>query len=215
MPRFYVWALGKLPTRLVLTPEDGEFVQWVNGETFSLSAPIIRTSLEDLIDEQKMDQLHNVFQAWVRFDGENCDLIRQSLLSFRMPPSYRTNELPPGSICEVGYALPEPEFLERGILKLAESAECIGGQLFRQGDRAGGLRATLLVYHLWKTYPEVFKKSPRWTGSLPGDMGMKICTELNDAVVDQENAPYVFRGLDQVGKALENDPVVSRFLKNG
>ena len=26
-----------------------------------------------------------------------------------MPPSYRTNELPPGSICEVGYALPKTE----------------------------------------------------------------------------------------------------------
>jgi hypothetical protein len=38
-PRFYLWALGNSPDRLVLTPEereDGEFVQWQNGQTFSL-----------------------------------------------------------------------------------------------------------------------------------------------------------------------------------
>ena len=46
----------------------------------------------------------------------------------------------------------------------------------RRPSRA--LRATLLVYHLWKTYPKAFEESGRWTGTLPGDMGMLICKEL-------------------------------------
>ena len=122
------------------------------------------------------------------------------------------NEIPNTGIGEVGNAVPEAEFLGRGILKLAEGAECIGGQIFRQGDRVGALRATLLVHHLWKTYAKAFEGSGRWTGSLPGDMGMLICKELNDSVEDPKILVYVFRGLDAVGAALEDDPVVRRFL---
>ena len=85
-PRFYLWALGNVPNRFVLTPEDqedGEFVQWQNGETFSLSAPIIRVSLADLINDEIMNRLRGVFRRWVGFDRENCELISQGLLRFR------------------------------------------------------------------------------------------------------------------------------------
>ena len=44
-----------------------------------------------------------------------------------MPPSYRVNQIPDGSIGELGNAMPEIEFLDRGILTLAEGAECLGG----------------------------------------------------------------------------------------
>jgi hypothetical protein len=57
MPRFHVWALGKLPVRLELKPEgrdDGKSVPWENGESFSLSAPIIRATIADLSDRDKM-----------------------------------------------------------------------------------------------------------------------------------------------------------------
>jgi hypothetical protein len=214
-PRFYLWALGNSPDRLVLTPEereDGEFVQWQNGQTFSLSAPIIRVNLSDLISDDTMSRLRVVFRRWVEFDRENCELVSQGLLRFRMPHSYRVNEIPHTGIGEVGNAVPEPQFLRRGILKLAEGGECIGGQLFRQGDRVGALRATLLVYHLWKTYPEVFEGSGRWTGILPGDMGMLICKELNEAAEHDETPDYVFRGLDAVEKTLEGDSVAKRFV---
>jgi hypothetical protein len=217
MPRFYVWALGRLPKRLVLRPEerdDGEFVAWENGETFSLSAPIIRATIADLTCVEATGALGKVFQCWVGFDRENCDLMRQGLLRFRMPPSYRVNQPPNAGIGEVGYAVREPEFLERGILRLAESAECIGGQLFRQGDRSGALRALLLVYHLWRTYDQVLGKQGRWVGSIPGDLGTRVCQSLNEALSDRGGPRYVFQGIDEVVKALENDPVVKRFLTN-
>jgi hypothetical protein len=43
-------------------------------------------------------------------------------------------------------------------------------------------------------------------------MGMLICKKLSESVEDPETSAYVFRGLDAVGKARENDPVVKRFL---
>jgi hypothetical protein len=211
MPRFFVWALGKLPSRLELKPEDredGQFVAWENGEAFSLSAPIIRATIADLIDDEKMERLRNVFQCWVRFDRENCDLVRQGLLRFRMPASYRVNQMPDTGIGELGSRAPAPKFLKRGILKLAESAECIGGQLFQQGDRSGALSAALLVYKLWKSYGEVFKEEPRWAGSIPGDIG-GVYAALNDEV---GNSTYAYTGIDTIGNVLENDPEVKRFL---
>lgn len=75
--------------------------------------------------------------------------------------------MPDAGVGELGSRAPGPEFLKRGMLKLAESAECIGGQLFQHGDRSAALRAALLVCKLWKDYSEVFKEEPRWAGSIP------------------------------------------------
>jgi hypothetical protein len=217
MPRFQVWAFGKLPVRLELKPEgmdDGESVTWENGESFSLSAPIIRATIAELCDEDKMEALRKVFQFWVQFDRENCDLVRQGLLRFRIPASYRVNELPKTGISQIGYGQPEMEFLERGILKLKESAECIGGQLYRLGDHSGALRATLLARYLLTTYENAFKKD-----TLQGAMGMGdavfLCNALNsalDELGDREVVRYAYSGIDEVGKGLENDPIVRRFL---
>lgn len=216
MPRFQVWALGKLPVRLELKPEgrdDGESVTWENGETFSLSAPIIRATIAELSDKDKMEALCKVFQFWVQFDRENCDMVRQGLLRFRIPASYRVNELPKTGISQLGYGQPEMEFLERGILKLKESAECIGGQLDRLGDHSGALRATLLVRYLLKRYESTFKDT------LQGAMGIGdvvfLCNALNralDELGDRKVARYAYSGIDEVGKDLENNPIVSRFL---
>lgn len=217
MPRYCVWAFGKLPSRLELTPEnteDGKMFDWENGQAFSLSAPIIQATCTDLTNDDRMETLRKGFQEWVGFDRENCDLVRQGLLRFRMPESYRTNQIPDSGINEVGNAVPEQEFLNRGILRLTESAECIGGQLFRLGNRPGALRALLLVNHLLKTYPQVFKEQPRWTGTIPGDLGNRVCRSLNDAVDDKEGSRYVTRGLDEVEKALEKNPLVKKFLMN-
>ena len=93
-PRFYVAALPPLPDRLDLRPEDaddGVFTKWKNGTEFSLSAPIIRVSLKDLLDADVTARLKGVFSDWVHIDRENCDLVRYGLHRFRGPDSYRVN----------------------------------------------------------------------------------------------------------------------------
>jgi hypothetical protein len=208
--------MGRLPTRLVLTPEDtveGTSVRWESAEQYSLSAPIIQVSCADLIDDEKMAGLKEVFKQWVQIDRENCDLVRKGLQRFRMPHSYRTNEAPPGSIVEVGLRAPEPEFMKRGIQTLAESAECVGGQLGNLDDPSGALRAALLVDHLTTKYPQIFANLPRWRGTrIPADLGTNVVQALNKFIEDQGGTPYLYRGIDEVQKALDNDPLVKRFL---
>jgi hypothetical protein len=106
--------------------------------------------------------------------------------------------------------MPTSQFLERGILTLAEDAECLGGQLFRKGDRAGALRALLLVRHLWTTYESLFSAQTRWKGGIPGDLGTFVCERLNEAVAPGKQPTYLYQGIDEVGKAL--DRVVNQFL---
>lgn len=214
MPRFFARAFGKR-NRLVLQPEDredGESHSWEGlAEAFSLSAPIIRATLHDLIDEERMNALRKVFQLWVAFDRDNCDLVRRGLLRFRMPYRWRVNEMPDGGVLEIGNAVPEPDELRRAILTLAEDAECVGGQLFRLNDRPGALRAALLVYHLWRSHKNIFENEPRWRGVIPGDLGGKVCDAVNKAIGLKEGG-YRYQGFEDIGKALESDAAVKKLL---
>jgi len=214
--RFYVSAMGKLPPRLELVPEDcegGAFIAWQGGEKFSLSAPILRVTLGDLIDQNKLTELRNVFTRWVRLDRQNLDLRRYGLLRFRMPPSYKVNEVPSSGIGELGNAVPDDDCLRRGILTLAEGLECIGGQLGRRGDRRAALLAALLLDHIQKEQPSHFEGEPRWQHRVPGELGEIVCGGLNALLPSP--VPYRYAGIDVVMKALVGDPLVGRFLMAG
>ena len=214
-PRFLVGAIPPLPDRLELRPEDkddGSFVEWTNGTEFSLSAPILRITLSDLLDDGTMARLRDAFTKWVRLDRENCDLRRHGLLRFRMPASYRVNEPPSESIGEMGNAAPELSQIDLGILTAAEGAECIGGQLGRTGDRAAALFAALFVDHLQRTYPSFFQGKLRWGVRLPGDLGRIVCEGLNRALRRRRRGQYLYEGIEAVVKALLHDKRVAAFL---
>jgi hypothetical protein len=213
MPRFGL--LGLLPARLELKPEitnEGETPKWLNAESVSLSAPIVQVTMKDLMDKSRMKELQGVFAHWVAYERENCDLMRQGLLRFRMPYKYSTNELP-GSWIEIGASRVDGKFLGRGILALAESAECIGGQLGTSGDLAVALRAALLVRQLQKTHPQLFSQHPRWRNGFPGDLGGLVFEGLRILLNSDRNPPYFFEGIEAVEKALESDDLVKRFLQ--
>jgi hypothetical protein len=109
MPRFLAGALPPLRDHLTLVPgggHDGRFIEWRDGFEFSLSAPILQISISDLLNEATMAQRREVLRQWVRLDRSNCDLSRQGLLRFRMPPRYSVNQTPDQSFGEMGNAVP-------------------------------------------------------------------------------------------------------------
>lgn len=217
-PRFLVGAMPPLPDRLELKPEDtddGSFVGWKNGTEFSLSAPILRITLSDILNDTTMARLRQTFAQWVRLDRENCNLFRHGLLRFRIPASYRVNEPPSLSIAEMGNAAPEISQIGLGILTAAECAECIGGQLGRRGDRAATLFAALFVDHLQQTYPDIFQSELRWRQRLPADLGEIVCGGLNRTIGRSKRSRYRYEGIEAVGKALRRDRRVAAFLGKG
>jgi hypothetical protein len=215
-PRFTVGLFPPLPSSLELTMEDtddGSSVQWTDNTQFSLSAPILRVGIEDLLDKTRMTALRSIFQAWVRIDWENCSLFRHGLLRYRMPSSYKTNELPSRAIVEMGLAVPGLEHIARGILNAAESAECRGGQLGRLEDRKAALFAAFYVDHLVRTYKDAFQGEARWTGGrLPADLGMIVTRGLNNALKGSESPRYLYEGLDSVLNEITSISIVAKFL---
>lgn len=209
--RFLISAIGTVPDHLELCPEDtddGCFVEWADGVRFSLSAPILRVGLEDLIDDERMAELRSVFAHWVRVDRENIDLLRYGLHRLRMPTPYRVNEVPAIGIGETGNVAPSDDLLRRGILTLAEGLECIGGQLGWREDRVAALMSALLLDHLQGHYASVFENQPRWRHRVPGVLGNQVCTALNEAF---QIDTYRYAGLDALRDQFLQLPNVATF----
>jgi hypothetical protein len=215
-PRFYVWAFSdSLPARLELTPGEGktgQSVQWTNASSFSLSAPIIEASMNDLMDDKRLLKLRETFAHWVRLDRENCDLVRQGLPRFRMPASYTVNEMDVDRlpISQQENAAPQPWFLERGMLRLAEALECLGGLQGNRGDRAFALEAALLLDRLQTTFREVFRDNLLWQDRVPGSLGRIVLEGLNKA--RGQEGGYRYAGLEEVEKMIESCSLVKRYL---
>jgi hypothetical protein len=213
MPRFLA-GFYPAPSLLELTPtalDDGECAQWAEGgQKFSLSAPILRVSLADLLDEVRLLALREVLQYWVTLDSYNCDLRRMGLLRFRMPDRYRANEAPLRSgTVEQGMTRPTPKQLARAVRTLFEAADCVGDQLRTQGDRAGAIRAALLTRHLRHSRPADFETDPRWQGGASSGLEMGVSYALNTGGTQS----YVYENLDKVATILDTIDFVARYLK--
>lgn len=214
IPRFQIWALGKLPDSVQLKPEKGiagKFDTCAELPACSLSAPILEVSLVDLTDEARLRALRNVFAYWVNLDRENCELMRAGLLRFRRPDSYRCNERP-STNTQIDLSYTDDEILKPGILRLAEAIECIGGQLSHpsRGRYALlGLEAAMLLDRIQNEFPEAFRCEPFWQRRVPGLLHQFVVARLQLAL----GTNYVYSGLDTVKSALENLPLVRKYLE--
>jgi len=212
IPRFQIWALPPIPDRVELIPgydQVGEFDPCANLPRCRLSAPILQIALPDLTDQARMEELRNVFAYWVTLDRENCEFVRAGLLRFRRPHGYKTNELP-FTNTQLDLSQPRDEDLQRGLLRLAEAIECIGGQLARRprDNRAFGLEAALLLDRIQREFPDVFKGNPFWNMRVPGNLNQYVVSRLRQT---SENG-YLYSGLDAVEAALADIPLVKQYL---
>jgi Domain of unknown function (DUF4365) len=212
IPRFQILALGALPDRVKLIPEngqDGKFDPCAELPICSLSAPIIQVNLEDLTDDIRIKQLRSVFAYWVGLDRDNCELVRAGLLRFRRPNSYKTNKVP-STDTQLELLYTDSQILNRGISRLAEALDCIGGQLAHptRANYGFSLNAALLLDRLQKEFPSAFEGNHFWQTRVPGLMNMYVVTRLAQA----SGAGYLYGGLDAVKEALENIPLVKKYL---
>jgi len=216
MPRFLA-GFYLAPNRLELTPtvlDDGVSAQWTDNQQFSLSAPILRVSLSDLLDEAKLLALREVLQYWVTLDAYNCDLRRMGLLRFRMPDRYKVNEAPvrAGTV-EQGMTRPTPEQLARAVRTLVEAADCVGYQLKIQGDSTSALYAALLLRHLRQSRAPDLAADPRWQEGVSSGLEMDVSYDLNVALHPGSAASYVFEGLDKVTSLINAMDLVASYFR--
>jgi hypothetical protein len=213
IPRFQIWALGPLPERAHLKTENGQngrFDTCASLPRCSLSAPIIQVTLHDLCDDVRMKRLRNVFTYWVGLDRDNCELVRAGLLRFRRPQSYKTNETP-STNTQIDLSYTDDVILRRGILRLAEAIECIGGQLAHptRANYAFGLQAALLD-RIQKEFPGPFEGNHFWRHRVPGLLNQFVVTRLRSV----HGTGYHYSGLDAVETAVANLPLVKQYLRD-
>jgi len=176
----------------------------------SVSAPILQVSLRDLSDDIRMRELRDVFSFWVGLDRDNCELVRAGLLRFRRPQSYKTNKMPVTNT-QLDLSYIDHKILKRGLLRLAEAIECIGGQLAHpySDNRAFGLDAAMLLDRIQREFPDVFEGNHFWQTRVPGSLNMFVITRLKEAYGNG----YHYGGLDAVETALANVPLVKKYLE--
>jgi hypothetical protein len=204
------------PMSLKLTPtalDDGESVGWTDGTEFSLSAPILRVSLSDFVDERKLEILRDVLKYWVALDTFNCDLRRIGLLRFRMPHRYRVNEVPQlGGFVEQGMMRPTDPQLARAVSMLVEAVDCVGDQLRVRGDRISALYAAMLLRHLKATRAPELTADPRWNLSSESPFEFTVARELDSAAEPGPNPSYAFEKIDKIIKMLRGAEAVTAYL---
>jgi hypothetical protein len=132
------------------------------------------------------------------------------LLRFRRPTSYKTNELPSTNV-QMGLAYVDGEILKRGLRRLAEALDCIGGQLAHpsQGKLLLGLEAALLLDQIQKEFPSAFDGDHFWNQRVPGLMNTFVVSPLRNA----HGVGYHYSGLDAVEEAVANVPLVQKYLE--
>lgn len=150
-PRFYVWSLPPLPNRLELVPttdREGKHTQWEGGTTFSLSAPVLDASVQELLGDDFHREAWEVLRFWIDFDLENIARIKAGIHSFRMPGQYTTNSTEfPSWVTEGIVKAPD---LTSALEHVKESVSYLSSQLFRRRDLAGAVRCAMLLRHFFK-----------------------------------------------------------------
>jgi hypothetical protein len=94
MPRYFVWATRELPPSVRLFPKDGaegESTKWEEGSDFSLSAPIVDRTVDDLLNRSVWRETRAVLEAWLLADELNLARYTMRLPMFSMPYKYATN----------------------------------------------------------------------------------------------------------------------------
>jgi hypothetical protein len=192
--------------------EESVFGSWAGGDEISLSAPILRATLEDLTNKQRLVELQKVMQYWVETDDYNCMLHKMGLLRVRGPYKYRVNEVPPGGLVEQGNTRPSPQQLAKAILSVVEAVDCAGHQLLASGDRTAALHGAMLLNHLRKAFPGVFEKDLRWQPDRPWTLESAILPPLQHALSPDRNPSYWTELLDRLIESVMNLPDVARFI---
>src|SRR5262249_22293406 len=152
-----------------------------------------------------MRELRDVFAYWIGLDRDNCELVRAGLYRFRRPGSYETNKMPVTD-SQLDFSQVDNAMLRRGVLRLAESVECIGGQLAHpvRGNLAFGLDAALLLDRIQREFPNAFAGKAFWQFRVPGLLNQYVVPKLRKAY----GSGYHYSGLDAVEATIAQIPLV-------
>jgi len=188
-PRFYVWSMPPLPDHLELVPtadSEGECTQWTGSNKFSLGAPVLNASVQDLLQDEFHEKAREVLQFWIAVDVANLDRRKAGIHSFEMPAKYRVNGKGYGG--RVTQGTNRADSLEAAMAHIKELAAYLAIQLRQRSDLAGATRCALFLRHFFKDDT---------SGHL------HFLHQAINALVKGGEQDYLFRGVDLLNTMID------------
>ena len=190
-PRFYAWSMPPLPNRLELVPtldQIGTNTQWEGGTKFSLSAPIIDATVQELLNDEFHRQVWKVLRFWIDVDLENLARIKAGIHSSKMPAGYSTNANDVSAWAIQGFGGAPDLGPAKDHVK--ECVAYLSSQLHRKSDLPGAVRCALLLRHFFKS----------------DTSGQTHDVFLHKAINERTNQDngYLFRGADLLNSMIDD-----------
>jgi hypothetical protein len=196
-PRFYAWSLPPLPETLELNPGpagEGTCVQWDDGNSYSLSAPILAFNISQIHDEDFRKKVKEVLRFWIQIEEQNLRRVKNKILQFSMPGRYTTNTKGDGSVIRHWSSRPREEEIREAISLIEPQLTWLAQTLWTSGDVSGAVRAALLHRYWFKDSRENASVTLNSLGTLNSQLGKKL-----------EKNKYVFEAIDWLGAALDKE----------
>lgn len=196
-PRFLLWTLLPLPSRVELIPgseESGRTTEWSEGGKFSLSAPIIRANLSDFSDPEMHRRLKSALQFWIEVDRHNLQCIANGVQVFRVPDRYVSNVAKPQSGW-VTQSRTRADDIGPAKRSIGGVLSWLTGQLAERGDLKGAARGALLLRHLFPHRDDMIF-DPDYADTQP----VTIQGKLNRLLGDDS---YLFAGVDELARLID------------
>ena len=188
-PRFYVWSMPPLPDHLELVPtaeSEGVCTQWEGNNKFSLSAPILDASVQDLLQDEFYEKAREVLQFWIEIDMANINRLKAGIHSFEMPAKYTVNGKGHGG--RVQQWITRAPSLETAMINIKDLAGYLAAQLHQRGDLAGATRCALLLRHF----------------SMDDTSGpLHSLHQAINTLVKRGEQNYLFRGVDALNTMID------------
>jgi hypothetical protein len=191
-PRFHVWTYPPYPPRVMFVPGEpgqGECSQWVDGERFDLSAPILEFGVDEIEKEQFRERAAEILKYWIDVDQENLQLVRHGLRAFIMPDRYVTDELPSASRVIQSLRTVSREDLGRAVSFLRAPLDGVSQQLFHH-DLLSAVRGMLLLRQLY------------WDDDHAPQALSLLSNTLNE-LLDRTQTSYQYEAIDYLGGMLD------------
>jgi hypothetical protein len=149
-PRFHIWSLPVRPDKLELIPGTegkGECVKFEGGTSYSLSAPILALTINDIHNENSRKKVKDVLKFWIGIEEQNLRRVKNKILQFSMPDKYETNAKPGPAVIRYWSVNPSAKDRKQAISSLEPQLTWVAQILWNSGDMRGAVRALLLHRH--------------------------------------------------------------------
>lgn len=187
-PRFYAWALPIHRDRLELIPgtkAKAHTIEWQEGDTFNLGAPILSFTIQDVLDSDRRTQVADVLKFWIDYDVENLFRIKSGIQRFRVPHDYETNSTKLTGWSEQGQMRFSEDSLRIARSRLKELLGHFATQSYLRHDLVSAGVYAMALRHLVPDYetftphdPVLHAELDRRFGMNPSDYLFQACDAL-------------------------------------